>query len=59
MVILVYNALGKMKSQGMKVTDLAASLTNIEQAILATAPDNFGQNLGFPEMDAPQLGHAF
>jgi membrane protease subunit (stomatin/prohibitin family) len=27
----------------MKVTDLAASLTNIEQAILATAPDNFGQ----------------
>jgi len=43
MVILVYNALGKMKSQGMKVTDLAASLTNIEQAVLATSPDNFGQ----------------
>jgi membrane protease subunit (stomatin/prohibitin family) len=43
MVIIVYNALGKMKSQGMKVTDLAASLTNIEQAVLATAPDNFGQ----------------
>jgi membrane protease subunit (stomatin/prohibitin family) len=43
MVILVYNALGKMKAQGMKVTDLAASLTNIEQAILATAPDNFAQ----------------
>ncbi len=43
MVIIVYNALGKMKAQGMKVTDLAASLTNIEQAVLATAPDNFGQ----------------
>ena len=42
-VILVYNALGKMKTQGMKVTDLAANLTNIEQVILATAPDNFGQ----------------
>ncbi len=43
MVILVYNALGKMKGQGMKVTDLAASLTNIEQAVLASAPDNVGQ----------------
>ncbi len=43
MVILVYNALGKMKAQGMKITDLAASLTNIEQAVLALAPDNFGQ----------------
>jgi len=43
MVILVYNAIGKMKSQGMKVTDLAANLTNIEQVVLSTAPDNFGQ----------------
>jgi membrane protease subunit (stomatin/prohibitin family) len=43
MLILIYNALGKMKSQGMKVTDLAMSLTNIEQVVLATAPDNFGQ----------------
>jgi len=43
MVILVYNAMGKMKSQGLKVTDLAANLTNIEQAVLALAPDNFGQ----------------
>lgn len=43
LLILVYNALGKMKSQGMKVTDLAGSLTNLEQVILATAPDNFGQ----------------
>jgi len=43
LVILVYNAIGKMKAQGLKVTDLAASLTNLEQAVLATAPDNFGQ----------------
>ena len=43
MVILVYNALGKMKAQGLKVTDLAASLTNIEQEVLSTGPDNLGQ----------------
>ena len=43
MVILVYNAMGKMKAQGLKVTDLAANLTTIEQAVLALAPDNFGQ----------------
>ncbi|HYC26672.1 MAG TPA: SPFH domain-containing protein [Nitrososphaerales archaeon] len=43
MVILVYNALGKMKSQGLKITDLAANLTNIEQVVLATGPDNVGQ----------------
>ncbi len=43
MVILVYNAMGKMKAQGLKVTDLAANLTNIEQAVLAQASDNFGQ----------------
>jgi len=43
LVILVYNALGKMKAQGLKVTDLAANLTNIEQVVLASAPDNFGQ----------------
>lgn len=42
-VILVYNALGKMKQQGLKVTDLAANLTNIEQAVLASGPDNLGQ----------------
>ncbi len=42
-VILLYNALGKMKAQGMKVTDLAASLTNIEQAVLASGPDAVGQ----------------
>jgi len=43
LVILVYNALGKMKGQGLKVTDLAANLTNIEQVVLASSPDNFGQ----------------
>ncbi len=43
MVILVYNALGRMKQQGLKVTDLASNLTNLEQMVLATAPDNFGQ----------------
>jgi membrane protease subunit (stomatin/prohibitin family) len=43
MVILLYNALGKMKAQGLKVTDLAGNLTNLEQMILATSSDNFGQ----------------
>jgi membrane protease subunit (stomatin/prohibitin family) len=43
MVILVYNTLGKMKAQGLKVTDLAASLMNIEQEVLAAGPDNLGQ----------------
>jgi membrane protease subunit (stomatin/prohibitin family) len=43
MVILVYNAIGKMKAQGLRVTDLAANLLNIEQVMLSTAPDNFGQ----------------
>jgi membrane protease subunit (stomatin/prohibitin family) len=43
MMILVYNALGKMKAQGLKVTDLAANLTNIEQVVLSLAPDNIGQ----------------
>jgi membrane protease subunit (stomatin/prohibitin family) len=43
LVILLYNALGKMKAQGLKVTDLAANLTNIEQEVLATSPDHLGQ----------------
>jgi membrane protease subunit (stomatin/prohibitin family) len=43
LVILVFNAIGKLKSQGMKVTDLAMNLTNIEQIVLSLAPDNFGQ----------------
>jgi membrane protease subunit (stomatin/prohibitin family) len=42
-VILVYNALGKMKQAGLKVTDLAANLTNIEQEVLAQGPDHLGQ----------------
>jgi len=42
-VILLYNSLGRMKQQGLKITDLASNLTNIEQAFLAIAPDNLGQ----------------
>ncbi len=42
-VILLYSALGKMKEQGLKVTDLPSNLTTIEQAVLAMAPDNFQQ----------------
>ncbi|MGD0396223.1 MAG: SPFH domain-containing protein [Nitrososphaerales archaeon] len=42
-VILVYSALGKMKAQGLKVTDLAANLPNIEQMVLAQGADNLGQ----------------
>ncbi len=42
MVLLVYNTLGKMKDQGMRVTDLATSLTTIEQAVLGFGPQHFG-----------------
>ena len=42
MVLLVYNSLGKMKEQGMRVTDLATQLQTIEQAILGFAPAHFG-----------------
>ncbi|MEM3215192.1 MAG: SPFH domain-containing protein [Conexivisphaerales archaeon] len=42
-VLLIYSAIGKMKEQGLKVTDLAANLTNIEQVVLALSPDNFAQ----------------
>jgi membrane protease subunit (stomatin/prohibitin family) len=41
MVLLVYNTLGKLKDQGMKVTDLAASLQTIEQGVLGFAPQHF------------------
>lgn len=41
MVLLVYNSLGKLKDQGMKVTDLATSLMTIEQAVLGFAPSHF------------------
>ena len=42
MVILVYNTLGKLKEQGTRVTDLASSLSTIEQAVLGFAPQHFG-----------------
>ncbi len=45
MVLLVYNTLGKLKDQGMKVTDLAGSLQTIEQGVLGYAPQHFA-NLG-------------
>jgi len=41
MVLLVYNTLGKLKDQGMKVTDLAMQLSTIEQAVLGFAPQHF------------------
>ena len=43
MVLLVYNTLGQLKDQGMRVTDLATKLTTIEQAVLGAAPQHFGQ----------------
>ncbi len=43
MVILVYNAIGKMKDKGLKVTDIPANLLNIEQVVLAESPDQFQQ----------------
>jgi len=42
MVILIYNILGEMKSQGMGVADLAISLMNIEQGVLTKSDDHFG-----------------
>jgi membrane protease subunit (stomatin/prohibitin family) len=42
MLLLVYNTLGKLKDQGMKVTDLATQLDTIEQAVLGFAPQHFG-----------------
>ena len=44
MVLLTYNAIGKMKDKGMKVTDLATNLANIEQVILTMSPDHYQQN---------------
>ncbi|MCI4319199.1 MAG: SPFH domain-containing protein [Thermoplasmata archaeon] len=42
MVLLVYNTLGKLKDQGMRVTDLATQLTTIEQAVLGASASHFG-----------------
>lgn len=41
MVILVYDAVGDMKTQGLGVVDLAANLTNIEQVVLGKQKDHF------------------
>ncbi|QLH74099.1 MAG: SPFH domain-containing protein [Methanomassiliicoccales archaeon] len=41
MVILVYNAIGEMKSKGMGVADLASQLMNIEQFVLSKAVNHF------------------
>ncbi len=41
MVLLVYNSLGRLKDQGMRVTDLATQLTTIEQAVLGFSPQHF------------------
>jgi membrane protease subunit (stomatin/prohibitin family) len=43
LVLLMFNALGKMKENGMKVTDIASNLQNIEQVVLSNTPSNFGQ----------------
>ncbi len=42
MVLLVYNTLGKLKEQGMRVTDIATQLSTIEQAVLGFSPQHFG-----------------
>lgn len=42
MILLVYNTIGKLKDQGMHVTDLATQLDTIEQAVLGAAPQHFG-----------------
>ncbi|HUI38488.1 MAG TPA: SPFH domain-containing protein [Thermoplasmata archaeon] len=42
MVLLVYNTLGQLKDQGMRVTDIAMKLQTIEQAVLGLAPSHFG-----------------
>jgi len=43
MVLLVFNAIGKMKDSGLKITDIATNLQNIEQMVLANSSTNFGQ----------------
>jgi membrane protease subunit (stomatin/prohibitin family) len=42
MVLLVYATLGKLKDQGMRVTDLASQLPTIEQAVLGQSTQHFG-----------------
>lgn len=43
MVILLFNAIGKMKENGMKITDIATNLQNIEQIVLSSTPASFAQ----------------
>jgi membrane protease subunit (stomatin/prohibitin family) len=43
MVILIYNTLGHLKDQGMRVTDLAGQLETIEQAVLGGSGQHFDQ----------------
>jgi membrane protease subunit (stomatin/prohibitin family) len=43
LVLLVYNALGQLKEQGTRVTDLAMKLQVIEQAVLGLVPSHLGQ----------------
>jgi membrane protease subunit (stomatin/prohibitin family) len=40
-VVIIYDALGDLKNEGMGVADLAANLTNIEQAFLERAKAHF------------------
>ncbi len=54
MVLLVYDTLGHMKEQGIRVTDLAAQLMTIEQAVLGNAPQHF-DNLGVEIMQIQGL----
>ena len=41
MVIIIYDSLGDMKSDGLGVADLAANLTAIEQIVLGRSKDHF------------------
>jgi membrane protease subunit (stomatin/prohibitin family) len=43
LVIIIYEALGKMKENGMSVLDIPSSLTTIEQMVLGRTKENFDQ----------------
>lgn len=40
-VVIIYDSLGDMKNEGLGVADIAANLTNIEQAFLSRAKEHF------------------
>lgn len=42
-VLLIYNILGKMKDQGISVTDIPSNLLNIEEAVIAESKNSFQQ----------------